>query len=59
MEAEGLLDGEGEFLVRESTKMPGQFVLTGLSPDGPQHLLLMDKSGKVCASQALAVIVQS
>ena len=53
MEAEGLLDGEGEFLVRESTKMPGQFVLTGLSPDGPQHLLLMDKSGKVCASQGL------
>ena len=27
--------------------MPGQFVLTGLSPDGPQHLLLMDRTGKV------------
>ena len=46
-EAEALVETEGEFLVRESSKIPGQFVLTGLSHDGPQHLLLMDRTGKV------------
>jgi hypothetical protein len=47
VEAEALLEAEGEFLVRESGKMAGQFVLTGMSHEGPQHLLLMDKSGMV------------
>lgn len=47
MEAEALLETEGEFLVRESGKIPGQFVLTGMSHNGPQHLLLMDKTGRV------------
>ena len=42
-EAEGMLSTNGEFLVRESTKKPGQFVLTGMSHGHPQHLLLMDK----------------
>ena len=47
VEAEALVETEGEFLVRESSKIPGQLVLTGKSHDGPQHLLLMDKSGRV------------
>ena len=42
-----MLSTNGEFLVRESTKKPGQFVLTGMSHGHPQHLLLMDKQGKV------------
>lgn len=50
VEAEALLENEGEFLVRESSKIPGQFVLTGVSHDGLQHLLLMDKAGMVCVS---------
>ena len=46
--AEALLRMDGEFLVRESSNKPGQFVLTGLSNGRPQHLLLIDKTGKVC-----------
>ena len=38
---------DGEFLVRESTKKPGQFVLTGKASGKPQHLLLIDKNGRV------------
>ena len=48
MEAEALLESDGEFLVRESTKIEGQFVLSGMALGGAQHLLLMDKAGKVC-----------
>ena len=47
MEAEALLEGDGQFLVRESAKRPGQYVLTGMANGTPQHLLLMDKHGKV------------
>ncbi len=45
--AESLVREDGDFLVRESTNKPGQYVLTGLSNGRPQHLLLIDKSGKV------------
>lgn len=38
---------DGEFLIRESTKKMGQFVLTGMATGKPQHLLLMDKEGRV------------
>ena len=38
---------DGEFLVRESTKKIGQYVLTGMASGRIQHLLLMDKQGKV------------
>ena len=48
-DAEAILKDDGEFLVRESTNKPGQFVLTGLANGRPQHLLLIDKSGKVSA----------
>ena len=56
VEAEALLVSDGEFLVRESSKNPGQFVLTGMAKGLPQHLLLMDKYGKVsCTALFLAV----
>ena len=45
--AEFLVKEDGDFLVRESANKPGQFVLTGLSNGKSQHLLLIDKSGKV------------
>ncbi len=41
---------DGEFLVRESSKKPGQYVLTGMADSKIQHLLLMDKQGKVSGS---------
>jgi hypothetical protein len=47
VEAEALLVKDGEFLIRESTKKPGQYVLTGMASGKPQHLLLMDKEGRV------------
>ena len=47
MESEALLETEGEFLVRESTKIQGQFVLSGIAQGGAQHLLLMNRAGKV------------
>ena len=47
IEAEALLDTDGQFLIRESNKRPGQYVLTGMANGQPQHLLLMDKEGKV------------
>lgn len=47
VEAEAMLMADGEFLIRESTKKTGQYVLTGMAASKPQHLLLMDKEGKV------------
>ena len=49
VEAEAMLMADGEFLIRESTKKTGQYVLTGMAASKPQHLLLMDKEGKVCS----------
>ena len=46
VESEALLETEGEFLVRESTKIQGQFALSGIAQGGAQHLL-MDRAGKV------------
>lgn len=42
-----MLMSDGEFLIRESTKKVGQYVLTGMAAGKPQHLLLMDKEGRV------------
>ena len=47
VEAEALLMGDGEYLIRESTKKQGQYVLTGMAGGKAQHLLLMDKEGRV------------
>ena len=47
IESEALLEKDGQFLIRESSKRPGQYVLTGMANGQPQHLLLMDKDGKV------------
>ncbi|XP_027468476.1 SHC-transforming protein 1 isoform X4 [Callorhinus ursinus] len=46
-EAEALLQLNGDFLVRESTTTPGQYVLTGLHSGQPKHLLLVDPEGVV------------
>lgn len=46
-EAEALLQLNGDFLVRESTTTPGQYVLTGLQSGQPKHLLLVDPEGVV------------
>ena len=47
VEAEAMLVADGEFLIRESSKKVGQYVLTGMASGKPQHLLLMDKEGRV------------
>ncbi|KAK2518195.1 hypothetical protein Q9233_012706 [Columba guinea] len=47
MNAEKLLKVNGDFLVRESTTTPGQYVLTGLQGGQPKHLLLVDPEGVV------------
>ena len=46
-DAENLLVRDGDFLVRESTTNPGQYVLTGLQNGYPKHLLLIDPAGMV------------
>lgn len=45
--AESLLVMDGDFLVRESTTSPGQYVLSGLQGGQAKHLLLVDPEGKV------------
>ncbi|XP_066113646.1 SHC-transforming protein 3 isoform X2 [Saccopteryx bilineata] len=46
-EAEGLLQRDGDFLVRKSTTNPGSFVLTGMHDGQAKHLLLVDPEGTV------------
>ncbi|XP_071965464.1 SHC-transforming protein 1-like isoform X2 [Antedon mediterranea] len=46
-QAEGKLEADGDFLVRESTTTPGQYVLSGMQSGTPKHLLLVDPEGKV------------
>ena len=46
-EAEGILEEDGEFLVRESTTQAGQYVLTGMENGQVKHLLLVDPEGVV------------
>lgn len=46
-DAEKLLVRDGDFLVRESTTNPGQYVLTGMHFGLPKHLLLVDPEGVV------------
>ncbi|XP_061101289.1 SHC-transforming protein 1-like isoform X1 [Conger conger] len=46
-EAESLLKHSGDFLVRESTSSPGQYVLSGLEGGAAKHLLLVDPQGMV------------
>ncbi|XP_045457537.1 SHC-transforming protein 1 [Melitaea cinxia] len=45
--AERLVVEDGEFLVRQSTACPGQFVLTGARRGAHKHLLLVDPNGVV------------
>ncbi|XP_018618782.2 SHC-transforming protein 4-like [Scleropages formosus] len=46
-EAESLLMDSGDFLVRESSSLPGQYVLSGLQGATAKHLLLVDPEGMV------------
>ena len=46
-EAENVLSRNGDFLVRESTTNPGQYVLSGQQNGYPKHLLLVDPDGVV------------
>ncbi|KAM7012388.1 SHC-transforming protein 2 isoform 1-T2 [Tautogolabrus adspersus] len=46
-DAERILVRDGDFLVRESTTNPGQYVLTGMHCGLPKHLLLVDPEGVV------------
>ncbi|CAL8307966.1 unnamed protein product [Lota lota] len=46
-DAEKVLMRDGDFLVRESTTNPGQYVLTGMHCGLPKHLLLVDPEGVV------------
>uniref|UniRef100_A0A8C1NYF4 SHC-transforming protein 1 n=1 Tax=Cyprinus carpio TaxID=7962 RepID=A0A8C1NYF4_CYPCA len=46
-QAERLLTKDGDFLVRESSTTPGQYVLTGQQGGQPKHLLLVDPEGVV------------
>ena len=46
-QAERLLRYNGDFLVRESAKIPGQFILSGRYQDHFKHLLLVDPEGVV------------
>lgn len=45
--AERLLRADGDFLVRDSSTNPGQYVLTGMHAGQPKHLLLVDPEGVV------------
>uniref|UniRef100_A0A8C2W906 SH2 domain-containing protein n=1 Tax=Cyclopterus lumpus TaxID=8103 RepID=A0A8C2W906_CYCLU len=51
-DAEKLLVRDGDFLVRESTTNPGQYVLTGMHCGLPKHLLLVDPEGVVSKSKS-------
>uniref|UniRef100_A0A3Q1G9T8 SH2 domain-containing protein n=1 Tax=Acanthochromis polyacanthus TaxID=80966 RepID=A0A3Q1G9T8_9TELE len=46
-DAEKLLVRDGDFLVRQSTTNPGQYVLTGMNCGLPKHVLLVDPEGVV------------
>lgn len=46
-QAEQLLIGDGDFLVRESLTEMGQYILTILQDGYPKHLLLVDPQGRV------------
>ncbi|MEQ2173867.1 SHC-transforming protein 2, partial [Goodea atripinnis] len=53
-DAEKLLVRDGDFLVRESTTNPGQYVLTGMHCGLPKHLLLVDPEGVVSLFQFMS-----
>jgi hypothetical protein len=47
VQAETLVEEDGEFLVRESTSQAGQYVLTGMQDGKARHMLLVDPEGVV------------
>lgn len=57
-EAEALLQLNGDFLVRESTTTPGQYVLTGLQSGQPKHLLLVDPEGVVSMAELWEAVAE-
>eukprot|EP00794_Sanderia_malayensis_P009605 gene9605-10592_t len=47
VEAEKLINKDGQFLVRESSSTKGQYVLCGMKDGQHRHLLLVDPQGQV------------
>lgn len=58
-EAENILEEDGEFLVRESSTQPGQYVLSGMENKRVKHLLLVDPEGVVSAGCVLLCKINS
>lgn len=57
IDAEMLVEKDGQFLVRESSSTKGQYVLSGMKDGQHRHLLLVDPQGQVIAyikSQSLS-----
>lgn len=50
VQCEELLHEEGQFIVRESTTAPGQFVLSSYTAGRIRHLILVDQTGTVSVS---------
>lgn len=55
-ESELLVIKDGDFLVRESQGLAGQYVLTGMQGGVRKHLLLVDPEGKVSQSRTKRII---
>ncbi|KAI6178543.1 SHC-transforming protein 1 isoform X2 [Aphelenchoides besseyi] len=49
--AESRLTKDGQFLVRQSSNIPGQIVLTGRENGLPKHICLIDQQGRLITSE--------
>ena len=58
-QTEDLLQQDGDFLVRESTNSPGQYVLSGMHKGRIKHLLLVDPNGVVRSFTCTQIRYQS
>ena len=58
LQAEELLVDDGDFLVRESSNSPGQYVLSGQQHGHVKHLLLVDPEGVVSLGYVTKVFSQ-
>ena len=47
IDAEMLIENDGQYLVRESSSSAGQYVLSGMKDGQHRHLLLVDPQGHV------------
>ncbi|CAD6184649.1 unnamed protein product [Caenorhabditis auriculariae] len=59
-EAHKLLKNEGEFLVRQSNRSPGQYILSGLREQKqPKHLILLDQNKQVRTRERIFPTIES